>query len=99
VIIPETNRRDLMLKNEVVQAVRDGLFHIYAVSRVEEALEILTGKRAGRKRNDGSYPKNSLNFLIEQQLIQWNEIARKAAAPEKEKPAEHDEGPTPGAAC
>jgi hypothetical protein len=66
---------------------------------VEEALEILTGKPAGKKKKDGAYPKNSLNFLIEKQLTQWNEIARKAAAPDREGPADRDEGASPCAAC
>ena len=100
VIIPEANQRDLMLKKELVQSVREGRFHIYAVSRVEEALEILTGKSAGKKKKDGTYPKNSVNFLIEKQLAAWNEIARKATAEEKEGPGRGpDEEPAPGPAC
>jgi lon-related putative ATP-dependent protease len=99
VIIPEANQRDLMLKNEVVQSVREGRFHIYAVARVEEGLEILTGKPAGRKKRDGTYPKNSLNFLIEKQLTQWNEIARKAAVQDKEGTGGREESGSPCASC
>jgi lon-related putative ATP-dependent protease len=99
VIIPEANRRDLMLKKEVVESVRAGRFHIYAISRVEEGLEILTGKPAGRKKKDGAYPKNSLNFLIENRLVRWNEIARKASAQDQREPAARDEGSSPCATC
>lgn len=99
VIIPEANRRDLMLKKEVVESVRAGRFHIYAISRVEEGLEILTGKPAGRKKKDGVYPKNSLNSLIEKRLVRWNEIARKASAQDQAEPAARDEGPSPCATC
>jgi predicted ATP-dependent protease len=88
-----------MLKNEVVQTVREGRFHIYAVARVEEGLEILTGKPAGRKKRDGTYPKNSLNFLIEKQLTQWNEIARKAAVQDKEGTGGREESGPPCASC
>ena len=62
VIIPEANRRDLMLKKEVVEAVQAGRFQIYAISRVEEGLEILTGKPAGKKKKDGTYPKTASIF-------------------------------------
>ena len=87
VIIPEANRKDLMLKKELIQAVREGRFHILAISHVEEGLEIFTGKPAGKKKKDGSYPKNSLNFLVEDRLVKWNAIAREAAGQEREKSA------------
>ena len=64
VIIPEANVKDLMLKTKVVEAVREGRFHIFPITHIEQGLEILTGKKAGKKK-DGSYPKNSLNFRIE----------------------------------
>ena len=65
VIIPEANVKDLMLKTKVVEAVREGQFHIYPITHIEQGLEILTGKKAGKKKKDGTYPKNSLNFRIE----------------------------------
>jgi lon-related putative ATP-dependent protease len=48
VIIPTRNVRDLVLKDEVIEAVREGLFHIYAISHVDEGIEILTGVAAGK---------------------------------------------------
>ncbi len=54
VIIPELNKKNLMLKKEVVDAVKEGKFRIYAVKTVNEALEILTGLPAGERREDGT---------------------------------------------
>lgn len=88
VIIPEANVKDLMLKTRVVEAVRSGSFHIYPIANIEQGLEILTGKKAGKKKKDGSYPKNSLNFLIDAQLKRLNEIAKEASGKEEGKKKE-----------
>ncbi len=87
VLIPQANVNDLMLKPKVVQAVREGRFHIYSFSHIEQAFELLTGKKAGKKKKDGTYPKNSLNFLIEDHLHRLNEILKETSGKEK------DEGP------
>ncbi len=52
VIIPQINVKNLMLKKEVVDAVKEGKFHVYAVKTVNEALEIMTGMPAGERRTD-----------------------------------------------
>jgi lon-related putative ATP-dependent protease len=88
VLIPESNVKDLMLKKELVKTVEEGRFHIFPISHVEQGLEILTGKKMGKKKKDGSYPKNSLNFLIENKLKELNAIFREAGGKEKE-----EEGP------
>ncbi len=84
-MIPEANVKDLMLKTKVVEAVREGRFHIYPITHIEQGLELLTGKKAGKKKKDGTYPQNSFNFLIESRLRQLNEIAREATVKEQEK--------------
>jgi lon-related putative ATP-dependent protease len=61
-IIPAANKRNLMLKQEVVDAVTQGLFSVYAVSSVDETLELLTGHQAGMIDSTGNYPENSINF-------------------------------------
>jgi len=61
VIIP-ANKRNLMLKQEVIDAVALGLFAVYAVSSVNETLELLTGQPAGEADIEGLYPDNSINF-------------------------------------
>ena len=60
VIIPKDNVRNLMLKPEVVDAIRAGRFHLYCVSGIEEGVELLTGMPAGRLRKDGTYAEGTL---------------------------------------
>lgn len=68
VIIPVQNVDNLMVGHEVVEAVKQGLFRIYAISRVEEGIEILTGLPAGEIQADGSYPPGTLFYLADQKL-------------------------------
>jgi predicted ATP-dependent protease/cytidylate kinase len=68
VMIPTRNLRNLMLRDDVVAAVRTGMFHIYAVETVEQGVEVLTGMPAGERRKDGSYPARSINGLVVAQL-------------------------------
>ncbi len=68
VIIPKQNLKSLMLRQEVVDAVKQGRFHVYAVSNVDEGIEILTGIEAGEKREDGTYPETSINYKVENKL-------------------------------
>ncbi len=68
VMIPESNRSNLMLKPEVVNAVSSGKFHIYAVRTIDEGIELLTGVKAGKRKKDGSYPKNTVNYAVDQAL-------------------------------
>lgn len=59
VIIPAANSPDLMLRHDVVEACREGKFHVYAVSHITEAIELLTG-RPSRQNSDGSWPRDSV---------------------------------------
>ncbi|MCC5910479.1 MAG: AAA family ATPase [Clostridiaceae bacterium] len=68
VIIPKQNIKNLMLKQEVIQAVKENKFHIYAIQHVEEGIEILTGIAAGEKDENGEYPEGSINDLIMKKL-------------------------------
>ena len=60
VIIPKSNAGDLMLRPDLVEACKERKFHVYAVERVEEALEVLTGEAAGERDEEGEYPEESL---------------------------------------
>ena len=60
VIIPEQNVKDLMLRHDVLQAVAEGQFHVYAVKAIEEGLEILTGKPAGKQKKAGQFTPGSI---------------------------------------
>ena len=68
VMIPQTNVKDLMLRKDVVEAIKKGQFHIYPVKTIDEGIEILTGKKAGQRRADGTYTKGTINYLVDQKL-------------------------------
>jgi ATP-dependent Lon protease len=70
VMIPESNVKDLMLRKDVVEAVKKKKFHVYAVKTIDEGIEILTGKKAGVLKADGTYPKNTINYLVNNKLIE-----------------------------
>jgi ATP-dependent Lon protease len=84
VIIPELNASDLMLKQEVVEAVARKRFHIWPITAVEQAVEILTGAPAGRRRKDGSFPDGSVYAAVVRRLV---EIARLSKPPVPQPPA------------
>lgn len=68
VIIPVQNVKELVLKDEVIEAVKAGLFHIYPVSSVDEGIEILTGVKAGKRSAAGKYAQGSVNFKVMKKL-------------------------------
>lgn len=68
VLMPESNVEDLMLREDLLEAVGQGKFHIWPVSRVEQGLEILTGMAAGRKNGDGAFEAGTLFSLMNEKL-------------------------------
>jgi predicted ATP-dependent protease len=74
-IIPTANKRNLMLKQEVIDAVAKGLFAVYAVSSVDETLELLTGQSAGVLDSEGLYPEDSINFKAISRLKEISDMA------------------------
>ena len=68
VMIPESNTKDLMLRKDLLEAVNKGKFHVYSVKTVDEGIEILTDKKAGVQKADGSYPKGTINYLVNERL-------------------------------
>ena len=80
VLMPKSNLRNLMLRPDVVEAVKDGKFHIYAVSSIDEGMEVLTGLPAGERDSKGHYPEGSINDLVEKKLHQFSEQLRQFAA-------------------
>ena len=76
VIIPERNVRNLMLRREVVEAVRDGKFSIYPISRVEEGIELLMDMPAGQADEKGEYPEGTLNHLVVARLAEIAEAVK-----------------------
>jgi len=68
VIIPKKNVDDLMLRDDVVEAVKKGLFHIYPVETIDEGIEILTGVKAGKRLKDGKFEPGTVNYLVDKRL-------------------------------
>lgn len=75
VLIPHQNMKNLMLKNEVVEAVKAGEFHIYAVKTIEEGIELLTGVDAGAMREDGLYDQETVFGKVIAQLKTYAKVA------------------------
>ena len=84
VIIPASNARHLMLKDEVVEAMAAGTFSVIAVEQVDEALELLTGLAAGEADDMGRFPENSLNGRVEATLLQFASNLQEFGKEEKE---------------
>jgi predicted ATP-dependent protease len=89
VMIPKPNVKDLMLRPEVIQAVQDGKFTIWAVETIDEGIELLTGVKAGKRTKSGDYTKNSIYALVDEKLKSLAEGLReftKTEEQEKKKP-------------
>jgi len=96
VVIPRRNAHNLVLADEVVEAVRQDRFHIYAIDHIDEGLELLTGLAAGERQPDGSYPEGTVNFAVAQGLNRlseaWREFGERGGEPgagEEEEEEEH----------
>jgi lon-related putative ATP-dependent protease len=76
VMIPASNVQNLMLKEEVVEAVQQSKFHIYSVKNIDEGIQVLTGTKAGTKNADGSFEEDSVNALVDKR---FKEMADKLA--------------------
>ena len=76
VILPKDNIAHVLLCDDVVEAIRAGRFHIFAVQHITEAMQILTGLPSGRLRKDGTYPKGSLYRLVDERLKELARLSR-----------------------
>jgi predicted ATP-dependent protease len=74
VIIPKSNLPELMLRRDVVAAVEDGRFHLYAVSTIDEGIELLTGVTAGTPDAKGNYPADTVNGRVMKRLTELVEL-------------------------
>ncbi|SHF55222.1 lon-related putative ATP-dependent protease [Fodinibius roseus] len=79
VLIPRANEKNLMLRGDVVEAVKEGDFHIHSIETVDEGMEVLTGMEMGTPKEDGTYPGDTINYMITEKLDQLAE-KRKAFA-------------------
>ena len=91
VMIPAANVQHLMLREDVVEAVRQGQFHIWAVRTVDEGIELLTGVPAGERGPDGRFPEGTVNYLVDERL---REMARALQEFERARQEPEDKGDT-----
>jgi predicted ATP-dependent protease len=88
VLIPASNVPNLMLKEEVVEAAREGKFHLWAVRSIDEGIEVLTGVSAGERQKDGRFPEGTVNYAVDKRLRELSETWKKFSAAEGEAKAE-----------
>lgn len=87
VVIPQSNVQNLMLRPDVVEAVRNGQFHIYPVASIDQGIALLTGKDAGERRADGVYPEGTVNGSVHRRLAELAQKERAFFKPEERKKA------------
>ncbi|MBA4357008.1 MAG: ATP-dependent protease [Desulfovibrio sp.] len=85
VLFPADNAVHLMLKDEVVEAVAAGRFHLYPVATIEQAMNILSGRPAGARRKDGRYPPGTLYQMVDARLAELTRLAASAENPRKKR--------------
>ena len=73
VMIPVQNIKNLNLSDEIIEAVKQKLFHVYAITTIEEGIEVLTGVPAGKKDKDGHFPAGTINYLVYEKLKKYAE--------------------------
>ena len=72
-----------MLREDIVETVREGRFNVYAVKTIDEGIEILTGVPSGEKQTDGTYPEGTTNYLVDKRLKELAEGLKKFYASEE----------------
>ena len=87
VMIPRSNIGDLALSHEVIEAVKEGSFNLWAVDCIDQGIEIVMGVKAGEKDESGNYPEGTVNYLVDKRL---EELA-KGLKEFEEGPAEEEE--------
>jgi lon-related putative ATP-dependent protease len=85
VIIPARNAKNLMLKSDVIEAVKNGKFFIYPMQKADEGLELITGVPVGKLQDDGTYPEGTINYLVVKRLTEISESMEKKKQQEEEK--------------
>ena len=76
VMIPIQNINNLNLSDEIIEDVKNGKFHIYAISTIDEGIEILTGVPAGKKDSNGHFPAGSVNYLVQEKLKKYARVSK-----------------------
>ncbi len=76
VIIPVQNVANLNLSDEIIEDVKKGNFHVYAISSIDEGIEILTGVPAGKKDTNGKFPAGTINYLVQEKLKKFARVSK-----------------------
>jgi lon-related putative ATP-dependent protease len=90
VLIPKANVKNLMLRQDVIDAVSDGMFHIYPIETIEQGIELLTGIPAGEMDEEGAYPEDSINHQVIARLDEMAETQREYSHPPEEEEEEEN---------
>jgi lon-related putative ATP-dependent protease len=85
VMIPYSNVKNLMLREDVVEAVKEGKFHVYPIKTIDEGIEVLTGVPAGESDTEGVYPEGTINHKVQERLDEMAELLRPKKNDEDEK--------------
>lgn len=75
VIIPRANIKDMVLKDDVIKAVKNKKFHIYAIDSIDDGIELLMGKKAGKPLTRGGYSKDSVHYLVYEKLKSYYRLS------------------------
>jgi predicted ATP-dependent protease len=67
-MIPESNVQHLMLKDEILEAVKAGKFHVWSVKTINEGIGVLTGEKAGELKEDGTFEEGTINYKVAKRL-------------------------------
>jgi predicted ATP-dependent protease len=90
VMIPSRNVGDLVLAAEVIDAVKEGQFNIWAVDHVDQGIEVLTGIPAGAPDEEGNFPEGTINYLVNEQLEELAQGIKEFETPGGEEPPGDD---------
>ena len=97
VMVPLSNVEELMLRPDVVDAVKDGKFHVYGVSTIDEGIEILTNMEAGEMKDDGTYADGTINYMVIKRLKDLHKKQKKLGkGDEKDKDDNKEENDEKG---
>ena len=91
VIMPATNIPHLILRDDVVDAIENKQFILYPINTVDEAISLLTGQPAGKRNAKGEFPKKSVNYKVEQRLLELAELKHEEHLKDEHCHTEHDD--------
>lgn len=86
VLMPWSNIKNLMLREDVIEEIKKGNFNIWAIKSIDEGIEILTGKKAGKIGLNGRYPKDTINWLVNEKLEHMAKQLKKFAVEKESEP-------------